>query len=109
MTSQRTVAVEAPVEPLIAPVRLISDHRLEFRRTALEALERAAESGASAVEVDMSACVELDASGLGVLVLLQKRARERDLCTRLLHVTRPVRLMIAITRLESLFEFEPKA
>ncbi|HET8772091.1 MAG TPA: STAS domain-containing protein [Gemmatimonadaceae bacterium] len=109
MTSQRTVAVEAPVEPLIAPVRLISDNRLEFRRAALESLERAAEAGVPAVEVDMSACVELDASGLGVLVLLQKRARERDLNTRLLHVTRPVRLMIAITRLESLFEFEPKA
>ncbi len=107
MTSQTTVAVEAPVEPLIAPVRLTSDHRLEFRRAALEALEQAAAAGAGAVEVDMRACSEMDASGLGVLVLLQKRSRERDLATRLLHATRAVRQMIAVTRLESLFEFEP--
>lgn len=100
------IAVEAPVEPLVAPARLTAEHRLEFRRTALEALEQATRGGLIAVEVDMSLTSEIDASGLGVLVLLQKRARERGMNARLLNTPRAVRQMLHITRLDALFEFQ---
>jgi anti-anti-sigma factor len=56
------------------------------------------------VEVDLGATSEMDASGLGVLVLLQKRARERGLTTRLLNASRSIREMLQLTRLDSLFE-----
>lgn len=105
MTSQESVAVEVSVEPLVAPSRLTADHRLEFRRTVLEALEQAARVGANAVEIDLSVTTEIDASGLGVLVLLQKRARERSMNTRLLNSPKAVRQMLHITRLDALFEF----
>jgi anti-anti-sigma factor len=99
------IAVEAPVEPLVAPARLTSELRLEFRRMALEALEQATRAGTVAVEIDLSVTTEIDASGLGVLVLLQKRARERGMSARLLNTPRAVRQMLHITRLDALFEF----
>lgn len=104
MTSQPD-AVEAPVHTLIAPNRLTSDHRLEFRRAALEILERAVRAEASRIDVDLGATAEMDASGLGVLVLLQKRARERGLRIRLLNPSRAIREMLQLTRLDAFFEF----
>jgi anti-anti-sigma factor len=100
------IAAEAPVEPLVAPARLTADHRLEFRRAALEALEQAARTGSIAVEIDLSLTIDIDASGLGVLVLVQKRARERGMNARLLNTPRAVRQMLHITRLDALFEFQ---
>jgi anti-anti-sigma factor len=99
------IALEAPVQPLVAPYRLTSHHRLDFRRAVLEALETAAASDAQTVAIDLARTIEMDASGLGVLVLLQKRARERGLRTRLLNVPHAVRDMLHMTRLDALFEF----
>jgi anti-anti-sigma factor len=97
-------SVEVLVHPLVAPARLTSDHRLEFRRAVLEALEESVRARMSAVEIDLSMVTEMDASGLGVLVLLQKRAREKGLRTRLLYVPTPVSEMLHVTRLDTLFE-----
>lgn len=90
--------------PIIAPPRLTTEHRLDFRRVVLEGLESASSRGAQAVEVDLGPAVEIDASGLGVLILLQKRARERGLRTRLLNVPGTVERLLDATRLEPLFE-----
>ncbi len=92
--------------PLVAPPRLTAEHRLEFRREALEMLEAAVRTGASVVEVDLSALVEIDASGLGVLILLQKRAREAGLRTRLLRVPGLVTALLESTRLNLLFDYD---
>jgi anti-anti-sigma factor len=102
--SSQNPAVEVAVQPLVAPSRLTSDQRLEFRRAALEQLELGARTGSGVVEVDLGATSEIDASGLGVLVLLQKRARERGLTTRLLNASRSIHEMLQLTRLDSLFE-----
>jgi hypothetical protein len=48
---------------------------------------------------------DVDASGLGILVLVQKRARERGLSTRLLNTQHNIRSLLALTKLEGLFEF----
>lgn len=103
MTSSNP-AVEVAVQPLVAPSRLTSDNRLEFRRAALEQLELGVRAGSGVIEVDLGATAELDASGLGVLVLLQKRARERGLRTRLLNASRAIHEMLQLTRLDALFE-----
>jgi anti-anti-sigma factor len=91
---------------LPAPERLVTDTRLEFRRAALEHVERAAHAAATRIYVDLKATRELDASGLGVLVLLQKRARERMIATRLLNAGPSVRQMLLLTKLDYLFELE---
>jgi len=105
---------EAPVIPLTdpdsfvlqAPERLVSDNRLDFRRNALERLSKATADGARRITIDLRETREVDASGLGVLVLVQKRARESFLATYLTHTPPSVRQLLRLTQLESLFEFE---
>jgi len=93
-------------EVLEAPERLVTDTRLAFRRAALEHIERAVEESAVRIFVDLGATKEIDASGLGVLVLLQKRARERMIATRLLNAGPSVRQMLMLTKLDYLFELD---
>ena len=91
---------------LHAPERLVSEHRLDFRRDALERLSKAAADGARRITIDLGDTREVDASGLGVLVLLQKRARESTLTTCLTRTPPTVRQLLRLTQLEALFEFE---
>ena len=92
-------------EVLTAPERIISETRAEFRRTALEFIEKVhAEHGASAA-IDLSRTVEVDASGLGILVLVQKRARELGVTLVLSKTPTQVRYLLTLTKLDHLFEF----
>jgi anti-anti-sigma factor len=95
-------------EVLIAPPRLDSGSRLDFRRAALEHLERVVQRNETRVVIDLRHTTDIDASGLGVLVLVlvQKRVRERMIATKLLHAPASVKQMIALTKLEYLFELE---
>lgn len=97
---------QSDCDVLYAPERLVSEHRLEFRREALERLAKAASEGAKRILIDLRETREVDASGLGVLVLLQKRARENLLSTCLKRTPPTVRHLLHLTRLERLFEFE---
>ena len=90
---------------LSAPVRLVSETRESFRRDALLFVERSAREGWGSVDVDLRQTVEVDASGLGILVLLQRRALANALRIRLLHVRVDVYRLLALTRLDHLFEF----
>ncbi|HEX6052348.1 MAG TPA: STAS domain-containing protein [Gemmatimonadaceae bacterium] len=88
---------------LLAPPRLIADTRAEFRIEALAHLERLG-ADAEALIIDMRQTLDLDASGLGVLVLVQKRAKERGLSTRLRQAPERVRNLLKLTMLDFLFE-----
>ena len=91
---------------LVAPQRLVAEARLEFRRAALEHLERVARGGATRMIVDMQRTTDIDARGLGVLVLLQKRGRDLMIATKLLHPPVAVRQMLELTKLDYLFEID---
>ena len=95
-------ATERPSH-LTAPIRLVAETRAEFRSAALGQLERASRIGARTLVIDLAATIEIDASGLGILVLLQKRARERGMGTFLDHPSDELRRMLAVTRLDYLF------
>lgn len=88
---------------LLAPERLIAATRGEFRTTALSVLE-SADRDSGAIVIDMSRTAELDASGLGILVLIQKRAKERGLSTHLRQAPERVRNLLKLTMLDFLFE-----
>jgi anti-sigma B factor antagonist len=100
------VSVSQAEEVVIsAPDRLIAENRAEFRSKALGHIDRAAEAGAVVV-VDLQLTKEIDSSGLGLLVLVEKRSRERGLRTVLRGAGEEVRSMLAVTRLEMLFTIE---
>ncbi|MBV6522380.1 MAG: hypothetical protein MNPFHGCM_02528 [Gemmatimonadaceae bacterium] len=88
-----------------APESLNAESRAPFRCAALECLERVSQLGRSALTIDMSATQVVDACGLGILVLVTKRARERGIVTRLLCAHEDVRSLLTITHLEPLFQF----
>jgi len=88
---------------IIAPERIIAATRGEFRAAVLAYIE-AQRPEAVAITIDLRNTVELDASGLGILVLLQKRAKERGLSTRLRRTPERVRNLLKLTMLDFLFE-----
>jgi anti-anti-sigma regulatory factor len=88
---------------LIAPERLIASTRNEFRTAALTYLEQLSANGGALV-IDMHRTLEIDASGLGILVLVQKRAKERGLSTHLHQTPERVRNLLKLTMLDFLFE-----
>ena len=88
---------------LMAPERLISATRVEFHAAALAHLDQLGPD-AQAVVVDLRHTVELDASGLGILVFIQKRAKERGLATHLRQTPERVRNLLKLTMLDFLFE-----
>lgn len=97
------IAEAQPAAVLVAPDRVNAESRLAFRRQALEYLERASHAKTAFV-LDLRGTTDIDASGLGILVLLQKRAREYGLVTRLIGPSVAVRDALNAARLDYLFE-----
>ena len=87
----------------VAPECIVAATRGEFRAAVLAHLEQLSPD-VRVVTIDLSNTVELDASGLGILVFLQKRAKERGLSTRLRYAPERVRNLLKVTMLEFLFE-----
>lgn len=104
MMDQEIDSSDSRQRPMLAPSRLTAEGRLNFRRAVLDELEQAVHAGFLVVELDLGATVEIDASGLGVLVLLQKRARERGIPIRLHRVPNVVAQLFDATRVGSHFE-----
>ena len=91
-------------ESLQAPIQLVSETRAAFRASALAYVERMGSEKATAATVDLSQTLEVDASGLGILVLLQKRSKELGMVLRLAQVPSKVRYLLVLTKLDHLFE-----
>jgi len=97
-------AVSQSQDPgIVAPERIITSTRTDFRAAVLSYMEQM-DADAGAITIDLSNTVELDASGLGILVLIQKRAKERGLSTRLRRTPERVRNLLKLTMLDFLFE-----
>jgi anti-anti-sigma factor len=97
---------EPVASSLAVPDRLVSDTRAQFRKDALSYLERAAAQSVSNFALDMSQTAEMDASGLGILVVVQKKAKELGIRMRITGARQQVRYLLLLTKLEHLFEFE---
>ena len=59
--------------------------------------------------IDLAGVDAIDASGLGALVGLEKWARRTGLRVRLLNPSKYLRELLALTRLERIFEIVPSA
>ena len=91
-------------DPLIAPTHLTAETRVEFRARALAHVDQVLAEAAPNVEIDVGATREIDATGLGVLLYVEERARERGVATRLLNVRPSVRNPLMVARLEHHFD-----
>lgn len=91
-------------ETLQAPIQLVSETRAAFRAAAIAYVERMGAERASVATIDLSETLEVDASGLGILVLLQKRAKELGMTLRLMQLPSKVRYLLVLTKLDHLFE-----
>ena len=63
----------------------------------------------ASVILDLSRVSTIDASGLGLMLELRKQAESRGVRFKLMNVSRFVRRVFEITRLDSVFEVIPKA
>jgi anti-anti-sigma factor len=88
---------------LMAPEKIIAATRADFRAAAVAHLEGLGTDRTFMI-IDLGNTSELDASGLGILVLIQKRAKERGLSTRLRRTPERVRNLLKLTMLDFLFE-----
>ena len=88
-----------------APERITAETRAAFRREALSFMEGAVAGGLVDIALDMAKTVEVDASGLGVLVVIQKKSKEMGLHMRVTRAPQQVRYLLLLTKLEHLFEF----
>jgi len=75
-------------------------------RGQTEALRRAvlSQPHSSAVVLDLTRVNTIDAGGLGVLLELREHTESRGIELRLQHLTKPVKQILEITRLDTVFE-----
>jgi anti-sigma B factor antagonist len=79
--------------------QLIVGNRQELKEKVLEELE----SGARKFLVDFTDAAYIDSSGLGVLVSLSKKIREKGGELRLSNLNEDVRTLFELTKLDTLF------
>ena len=89
---------------IVAPGTLDLERRAAFRRRAEDALDRLPD-GATLV-VDLAATRGVDSAGLGVLVVVQRRAAARRQTVRLANVGEELRSLLVLSRLADLFAME---
>jgi anti-anti-sigma regulatory factor len=92
--------------PLRAPRRLVTETRAELREAALRRLDELVADQSTTLTIDLSEVADVDIGGVGILVLLQKRAHERGIVTRLINTPLHVERLLALTQLDYLFEMQ---
>jgi anti-anti-sigma factor len=102
------MATHGTARELVAPQRLGLDTRVEFRKAAVQLLDSLPE-GSGRLVIDLSATRQVDSAGLGVLMLVQRRAAERRQSIVLRRPSDELRFLLVVTKLVSLFEIEAEA
>jgi len=90
---------------LDAPTLLGLATREDFRRAA-NALVDEMDAGEGDLVIDLGATREVDSSGLGALILIQRHAADRRLRVVLRGVGPELEYLLVLTKLDDLFEFE---
>ncbi|HEU5170495.1 MAG TPA: STAS domain-containing protein [Gemmatimonadales bacterium] len=101
MTSAHATARE-----LVAPERLGLETRVEFRKAAIEILDQLPDDTGQLI-IDLARTRHVDSAGLGVLMLVQRRAAERRQTVVLRDPSDELRFLLVVTKLVDLFRLEP--
>lgn len=92
---------------IAAPALLGLSTRVEFRHEANQELDQMA-AGDGELVLDFSATREVDSSGLGALVMIQRHASSRRQQIVLRSVGPELEYLLVLTQLDDLFLFESK-
>jgi anti-anti-sigma factor len=90
---------------LLAPDRLGLDTRVAFRKAAVQLLDTLPE-GSGQLIIDLAPTRQVDSAGLGVLMLIQRRAAERRQTIVLRNPNDELRFLLVVTKLADLFHIE---
>lgn len=93
---------------LVAPKELGLETRVSFQRAALGELGELPD-GAGRLVLDLSGTETLNSAGLTTLMLIQRRASSRRQSVCLRGTREDVRYLLALTKLDDLFEIEGEA
>lgn len=97
--------VPPPRRVIGAPAQLGLGTREAFRHGANELLDQMAE-GSGQLVVDLAATRQVDSSGLGALVMVQRHAADRRQQVILRGVGPELEYLLVLTKLDDLFLFE---
>ena len=103
MQSTHAVTLE-----LKGPEHLGLETRAAFRQEAMALLSSLPEDGGRLV-IDLQATRSVDSAGLGVLMLVQRRAAERNQVVVLNRPNDELRFLLVLTKLDDLFEVRAEA
>ena len=92
---------------VMAPEVLGLETRGAFRDEAVELLGQLPEKDGTLL-VDFAGTRRIDSAGLGALMLVQRRAAERQQRVVLRHLRDEFRFLLVLTKLDDLFEIEAK-
>lgn len=87
---------------IAAPSELGLETRVSFGDAAMRELEGLSDGGA--LNVDLAGTTRVDSAGLSTLMLIQRRAAERQQRIVLQHSSAEFRFLLALTELTDLFE-----
>ena len=90
---------------VVAPQELGLDSRIEFRREAFSRVDNMPR-GAGRLVIDLNATRSVDSTGLGALIMVQRRAAKRRVHVKLIGVNEELRFLLVLTKVEDLFELE---
>lgn len=82
--------------------QLVVANRHELRQAVLDELDR----GERRFRFDLRQTGYIDSSGLGVLISLQKRIRERNGELRLTNLSDDLKMLFELTKLDGLFDLD---
>lgn len=99
------MATQVDARELAGPVNLGLETRIEFRKAAVDLMEAMAQPGGRLI-IDLTATRTVDSAGLGVLMLIQRHAAERRLRVVLKRPNDELRFLLALTKLDDLFDLE---
>lgn len=99
------MATQVDARELAGPVNLGLETRIDFRRAAVELMDTMTQPGSRLI-IDLTATRTVDSAGLGALMLIQRHAAERRLRVVLKRPNDELRFLLALTKLDDLFDLE---
>ena len=93
---------------LVAPDRLDLENSEPFRQAAVALLDTLGQTPGRLV-VDLGATQMIDSAGLRVLIMVRRHAKSRGTVVSLRRVSTELQSLLALAKMEDLFEIEDRA